>query len=144
MVATLEVAWPDADTMSQLNPRNGLRVQVTAGYKIGTSTRTDVAQLCDLMVTDVVRDYIAQTVTLTACSDEVGPINYAAEVLYTYSAGDSIITAIKAVIADAFPGDTLTWDTTAADGTSVFQAAQRIEIGEDRWDAVTDWPTPSA
>lgn len=139
VVATLEVAWPDADTMSQLNPRNGLRVQVTAGYKIGTSTRTDVAQLCDLMVTDVVRDYIAQTVTLTACSDEVGPINYAAEVLYTYSAGDSIITAIKAVIADAFPGDTLTWDTTAADGTSVFQAAQRIEIGEDRWDAVTDW-----
>lgn len=140
VVATLEVAWPSASVLALLNPReHELRVWVDAGYKIGTSTRYDTHQLADLTVTTVARDYIAQTVTITATSDEVVPINYAAEAAYAYSAGDNVVTAIKALVADAFPGDALTWDTTDADLTSTFQRAQRVEIGEDRWDAVVDW-----
>lgn len=135
--ATLTAAFPPRDIRARLDPRKGLEVDIRAGYILGTLV--DDQALCRLNVLDVETDHVAQTVTITAVGDEDVVIYYPAESAYAYSAGDPIVTAVQAVVADCFPGTTLTWDVTAVPSGTVFATAQRIEIGEDRWEAVTDW-----
>jgi hypothetical protein len=139
ITAQLVIGWPPLGVRDLLDPkRYQLTVRIDAGYIIGTGSRRDVARVATLRVITAAKDHVAQTVTLTLASDEAIPIGHAAEVAYAYTTSSSILTSIKAVIADSFPADVLTWVTDGVED-DVFSAAQRIEVGEDRWEAVDDW-----
>lgn len=136
--ASIVCAFPPKAVRSLLDPRAGLRVILNAGYRVGTFD--DLQRLATLTVTDVVIDHVAQTITLTCRSSEALVIAYPADTAYAYSAGSSILAAVVEVVEDCFPASpALTWDTTAAGTSPTFATAQRLEVGEDRWDAVTDW-----
>lgn len=134
---TFVVAWPSAAVRGLLDPRNALTVLVRAGYLVGS--RTNVYDLVRLSVTAVAMDYVAQTVTLSAQSDECVPIGYPAETAYAWTTSTGPLQSIKTLVADAFPGETLLWDTTDVEAGVTFEQAQRLEVGEDRWATVVDF-----
>lgn len=134
---TFVVGWPSAAVRGLLDPRNALTLLVRAGYLVGS--RVNVYDLVRLSVTTVALDYVAQTVTITAQSDECVPIGYPAETAYAWTTSQGPAGAIRTLVGDAFPGETLTWDTSDVEATLAFDAAQRLEVGEDRWATITDF-----
>lgn len=133
---TAAVAFPPAEVRGLMDPRNGLEVDVVAGYRLGTVD--DLQALCRLNVTTVVTDHVAQRITITAKGDEDVVIGFAADETYSYGAGSSVVAAIQEVIGDCFDA-ALNWNTADVGGTPTFDAGQILEVGEDRWDAIVDW-----
>lgn len=137
VTGTAVVGWPTASVRSALDPRRALTIRIRAGYKqYGYS---DVQTMGTFRVTDVVQDYIAQTVTLTFASDEFVVIQTPIDSNSAPAEGDDKIAAIKSYVGAAFPGETLTWALEGVSTKSEFGNAQAFRYGDDRWDAVNDW-----
>lgn len=138
--ADLTVAWPSDEVRALLDPRFGLEVGIDAGYKfLGTGVE-DVQTMATLRVQEAVADHAEKTIHITADSDEVIPIGYPIETAVSYTTTDSVVTAIKAVVEAAFPGETVTWSIGEnVRVTEPFADTQDLTPGQDRWAFVADW-----
>lgn len=138
--AELTLAWPSADIRKILDPRIGLEVEILAGYRYLGTGMEDTQRVCRLRVQEANVKHRDRTVELTADSDEVIPIGYAIETAVSYSTSSGIVDAIKAVVAAAFVGETLTWVVGEDVPKRVtFDDTQDLTPGEDRWNYVQDW-----
>lgn len=138
--ATVVCALPSKDVRAVLDPRNGLRVEIVAGYRI-QGVGLDAHRLCLLRADTVARDIVANTITFGLTSDEAVVVDFPFDTAGTFAAADSNkVAAIKAAVAACFPGVTLTWSvgSDVHDGAT-FAAAQVTKYGQDRWEAITDW-----
>lgn len=140
--ATVTLAWPDAATRSMLNPRAGLLLTISAGYRDPVTGDEDTQILCALRVQEVVTDHAGKSVSVTAQSDEAVPIGYPLDYAVTYTTASVIVTAIQEVIAAAFPGETLAWligDNVPRAQLFTDAAPTTYTVGMDRWSLIQEW-----
>lgn len=132
---------PDAATLAQLDPRTGVRLVITAGYRYGGTT-LDVHTLADLVLVDVDTDRPDNTVELSAESDERlildnAPTFEDSDDTEAFFPADAVIVdVIEDVVAWAVPGATVTIDPAlprATIGTDVTLAA-----GGSFWQLLND------
>jgi hypothetical protein len=128
--AELTCRVPDADVLAQLDPRTGVRVEITAGYVLPGGAR-DVALVADLGLRRRQVSRPADTMSLNAMSDEALVID-ASPVTLGSASGNTIPLAMQALIFQALTPDptvTITHPDTTA--TTVAEIA-------DRWATIAD------
>lgn len=116
-------------TLDLLDPRTGIRVEITAGYRRPDGT-VDAQLLADLVLRDRVVTRPDNRMTLRAASDESLLIDNASTPTGIVGA-NTTANAISAVISQALPAQPPTITATAG-------AAVSGVIFTDRWDAVDD------
>lgn len=138
--AELTGAWPTAGTRSLLDPRLGLEVEIRAGYEFIGSGTQDTQTVCRLRVVQARKDHGEKTIAISADSDEAIAIGYPIDSAASYTTSNTVVLAIKNVIEDAFPGESLTWSIgeNVAKGVT-FEDSQDLTPGQDRWAFVQDW-----
>jgi len=137
------LAWPATATMRYLDPDlYDLSLAVHLGYQRITTGLQEVHRLAQLRVQAVVIDYLAQTVTVEACSDDGLLAPQASLIVREYGPGKPVTTyvgAVQQLVGDCFPGETLTWAGTALESAAAFTAVDTVSIGDDIYDAVTEY-----
>jgi hypothetical protein len=138
--ADLDIVWPDEQVRALLDPRRqALTIEVWAGYEY-TDAVEDTQRMVTLRVDEAQIDHGQRTVHLRAFSDEVIALGYPVDSTISVATTDTIVSEIQALVAGAYPGESLTW--VLGDGvqkTKRFTVAATITPGEDRWQFVQDW-----
>lgn len=134
------LGWPAGSTARYLDPdRYDLRLAVQLGYQRITTGEQQVFRVALLRVQSIVIDYLRQTITVSACSDDGLLSTQAALTRRPFTKDVSTyVDAIKQLVGDAIPGETIVWSVDANELTT-FPANDAVEIGDDLFDALTEY-----
>lgn len=134
------VGWPAPGKLASFDPRTtDLRLAVLVGYKVLTTGIIEQYEVARLRVTDVDVDYTARKITLDAVSDDglLGPNAILTE--RTPGSGSTYVAAIQTLVADAFPGEVLTWSLADGAANATFPASDKCLIGDDLYDTLIEY-----
>ena len=141
VTADLSIAWPSAEVRALLDPRySALTIEILAGYRFLMTGVEDTQQMVRLRVQECVIDNAAQTVRITAASDECIPIGYPIDSTVTYTTANVVVDTIKALVNGALVGESPVWvigDNVRT--TEAFSDTQVLTPGQDRWSLIADW-----
>lgn len=132
VMAKVTIKIPDATTLDRLDPREGVRLEIYAGYDFGSSS--DSHMIANLLLTDRNVKRPDNVVELDASSDEILVIESVAFSRYD-PLQNTITNAIKGLLEEALPHANTFYNGTK---TAVPGDLVRVEKGGDWWSLIMD------